>query len=57
MVGIIFDTLTYLEKFYKACAHENGFSVCIGQHKKQNEKILMKWYCCSREAARMSAND
>ncbi|EEE63447.1 hypothetical protein OsJ_18260 [Oryza sativa Japonica Group] len=49
MVGMIFDTLTDVEKFYKSYAHEAGFSVRVGQHKKQNEEILFKRYYCSRE--------
>jgi hypothetical protein len=35
-----FDTLTDVENFYKAYAHEVGFSVRVGQHKKQKEEIL-----------------
>ena len=42
MVGMIFDTLTEVENFYKSYAHEAGFSVRVGQHKKQNEQILFK---------------
>lgn len=49
MVGMIFDKLTDVEKFYKSYAHEAGFSVRVGQHKKQNEEILFKRYYCSRE--------
>ena len=49
LVGMIFDTLTDVEKFYKSYAHEAGFSVRVGQHKKENEEILFKRYYCSRE--------
>jgi hypothetical protein len=49
VVGMIFDTLTDVENFYKSYAHEVGFSVHVGQHKKQNEEILFKRYYCSRE--------
>ncbi|EAY97753.1 hypothetical protein OsI_19666 [Oryza sativa Indica Group] len=49
MVGMILDKLTDVEKFYKSYAHEAGFSVRVGQHKKQNEEILFKRYYCSRE--------
>nr|XP_034604624.1 protein FAR1-RELATED SEQUENCE 2-like [Setaria viridis] len=49
MVGMMFDTLTDVEKFYKSYAHEACFSVRIGQHKKQNDEILFKRYYCSRE--------
>jgi hypothetical protein len=52
MVGMIFDTLTDMKKFYKSYAHEAGFSVCVGQHKKQNEEILVKRFCCSRDGYR-----
>jgi len=46
---MIFDTLTDVEDFYKSYAHDAGFSVRIGQQKKQNEEILIKRYLCSRE--------
>jgi len=52
MVGMIFDTLKDVEKFYKSYAHEAGFSVRVGQHKKGNEEILIKRYYCSREGFR-----
>jgi hypothetical protein len=52
MVGMIFDTLTYVENFYKSYAHEASFSVHVDQHKKQNEEILFKRYYCSREGYR-----
>ena len=42
MVGMTFDTLTDVENFYKDYAHEAGFSVRVGQHKKQNEEIFYK---------------
>jgi len=52
MVGMIFDTLTYEEKFYKSYAHDAGFSVLIGQQKKRMEEVLIKRYLCSREGYR-----
>ena len=52
MVGTIFDTLTDVEIFYKSYAHEAGFSIRVGQHKKQNEEILFKRFCCSRAGYR-----
>ena len=52
MVGMIFDTLKDVEKFYKSYAHEASFSVRVGQHKKENEEILIKRYYCSREGFR-----
>ncbi|XP_072146607.1 protein FAR1-RELATED SEQUENCE 5-like [Setaria viridis] len=52
VVGMMFDTLTDVEKFYKSYAHDAGFSVRVGQHKKQNDEILFKRYYCSREGYR-----
>jgi hypothetical protein len=52
MVGMIFDSLTDVEKFYKSYAHDNGFGVRVGQHKKGNEAILFKRYYCAREGYR-----
>jgi cytochrome oxidase Cu insertion factor (SCO1/SenC/PrrC family) len=52
MVGMTFDSVDDVEKFYKSYVHESGFSVRIGQHKKQNEDILIKRYYCSRESYR-----
>ncbi|XP_039822578.1 protein FAR1-RELATED SEQUENCE 5-like [Panicum virgatum] len=52
-LGLIFDTLKDVEEFYKLYAHEVGFSVRVGQHKKKgNEEILFKRYYCSREGYR-----
>ena len=42
VVGMMFDTLIDVEKFYKSYAHEAGFSIRVGQHKKQNDEILFK---------------
>uniref|UniRef100_A0A0E0F3Z3 MULE transposase domain-containing protein n=1 Tax=Oryza meridionalis TaxID=40149 RepID=A0A0E0F3Z3_9ORYZ len=56
MVGMIFDTLTDVEKFYKSYAHEARFSVRVSQHKKQNEEILFKRYYCSREGCGCEAH-
>jgi hypothetical protein len=39
-IGMIFDSLSEVERFYKSYAHENGFGVRVGQHKKGNEEIL-----------------
>jgi len=52
VVGMIFDTLTDVENFYKSYAHDAGFSVRVGQHKKQDEEIFYQRYCCSREGYR-----
>jgi len=52
---MIFDTLTDVETFYKSYAHEVGFSVRVGQHKKENDEILFKRYYCSREGYRQES--
>jgi hypothetical protein len=52
MVGMVFDSLADVEKFYKSYAHDNGFGVRVGQHKKGNEAILFKRYYCAREGYR-----
>jgi hypothetical protein len=41
-----------VDNFYKDYAHEAGFFVRVGQHKKQNEEIFYKWFFCSREGYR-----
>ena len=51
-IGMIFDTLKDVEEFYKSYAHEVGFLVRVGQHKKGNGEILIKRYYCSREGFR-----
>ena len=52
VIGMMFDTLIDVEKFYKSYAHEVGFSIRVGQHKKQNDEILFKRYYCSRKGYR-----
>lgn len=49
MVGMIFDNLADVEKFYKDYAHDAGFSVRVGQHKKKDSEIVGKYYYCARE--------
>jgi hypothetical protein len=49
---MIFDSLADVKRFYKSYAHENGFGVRVGQHKKGNEEILFKQYYCAREEYR-----
>ena len=46
---MIFETLADVEDFYKSYAHDAGFSIRIGQQKKENEEIIIKRYLCSRE--------
>ena len=49
-VGMIFEGLSSVEKFYKAYAHKSGFGVRVGQQKKlDNEVVRTKRYMCSRE--------
>jgi hypothetical protein len=48
-IGMVFDTLTNVERFYTLYAHDNGFSVRVCQHKKGNEEILFKQNYCARE--------
>jgi hypothetical protein len=55
MIGMIFDTLIEVENFYKSYAHEVGFSVRVGQQKKENDEILFKRYCCLREGYRQES--
>ncbi|XP_021307743.1 protein FAR1-RELATED SEQUENCE 5 [Sorghum bicolor] len=49
VVGMMFDSVSDVEKFYKSYAHEAGFSVRIGQQRKGDEEILLKRYYCSRQ--------
>lgn len=53
MLGMTFDTIADVEKFYKDYAHYGGFSVRVGQHKKANEKIKSKYFYCAREGYRV----
>jgi len=53
MVGMTFDSIADVEIFYKDYAHDGGFSVRIGQHKKANEKIKSKYFYCAREGYRV----
>ncbi|KAJ1260250.1 hypothetical protein BS78_10G217400 [Paspalum vaginatum] len=51
-VGMTFNTIVDAERFYKNYAHNAGFSVRIGQQKKEGEEILTKRFYCSREDKR-----
>jgi len=42
VVGMTFDSIADVERFYKDYANDVGFSVRIGQQKKENEEILTK---------------
>ena len=49
-MGMAFEGLEAVEKFYKAYAHESGFGVRIGQQKKIENKVgRTKRFMCSRE--------
>ena len=49
-VGMTFEGLEAVEKFYKAYAHQSGFGVCIGQQKKiENKVVRTKRFMCNRE--------
>ncbi|KAM3271631.1 hypothetical protein ACQJBY_042062 [Aegilops geniculata] len=49
-VGMAFEGLEAVEKFYKAYAHESGFGVRIGQQKKIDNKVVRtKRFMCNRE--------
>ncbi|XP_047086340.1 protein FAR1-RELATED SEQUENCE 5-like isoform X2 [Lolium rigidum] len=49
-VGMTFEGLEAVEKFYKNYAHESGFGVRVGQQKKLvNEVVRTKRYMCNRE--------
>ena len=49
---MIFETLADVEDFYKSYAHDAGFSIRIGQQKKENEEIIIKRYLYSREGCK-----
>jgi hypothetical protein len=49
VVGMTFDSLDEVEKFYKTYAHECGFSVRIGAQGKKSDVIEHKRFVCSRE--------
>uniref|UniRef100_A0ACD5Z9K2 Uncharacterized protein n=1 Tax=Avena sativa TaxID=4498 RepID=A0ACD5Z9K2_AVESA len=49
-LGMTFEGLETVEKFYKDYAHESGFGVRVGQQKKlENEVVRTKRYMCNRE--------
>nr|XP_045087502.1 protein FAR1-RELATED SEQUENCE 5-like [Aegilops tauschii subsp. strangulata]XP_045087503.1 protein FAR1-RELATED SEQUENCE 5-like [Aegilops tauschii subsp. strangulata] len=49
-VGMTFEGLEAVEKFYKAYAHQSGFGVRIGQQKKiENKVVRTKRFMCNRE--------
>ena len=49
-VGMTFEGLEGVEKFYKVYAHNVGFGVRIGQQKKiENKVVRTKRFMCNRE--------
>ena len=49
-VGMTFEGLEGVEKFYMAYAHNVGFGVRIGQQKKiENKVVRTKRFMCNRE--------
>ena len=49
-VGMTFEGLEAVEKFYKEYAHQSGFGVRIGQQKKIDNKVVRtKRFMCNRE--------
>ena len=45
-VGMTFEGLEGVEKFYKAYAHQSGFGVRIGQQKKIENKVVRLSVSC-----------
>ena len=48
-VGMTFEDIASVEKFYKSYAHQVGFSVRIGQQKKLDGVVQCKRFVCSRQ--------
>jgi hypothetical protein len=49
VVGMTFESLDEVEKFYKTYAHECGFSVRIEAQGKKSDVVEHKRFVCSRE--------
>jgi hypothetical protein len=49
VIGMTFDGIEDVQKFYKDYARDAGFSIRISQQKKGNEETLAKYFYCSRE--------
>jgi hypothetical protein len=47
-----FENIEAAEQFYKDYAHDNGFSVRVGQQKLKNGIIYWKRFMCSRQGFR-----
>jgi hypothetical protein len=52
MIGMTFDCLEDVENFYRDYARDAGFSIRIGQQKKEIDDIVAKYFYCSREGYR-----
>ncbi|XP_044337566.1 uncharacterized protein [Triticum aestivum] len=46
-VGMTFDSMEAVEEFYKAYAHNVGFSVRIGQNKTKDNVIVWRRFLCA----------
>jgi zinc finger SWIM domain-containing protein 3 len=44
-----FDSIKYVEEFYKSYAHKVGFSVYIGSQKLVIDEVMSKKFLCSRQ--------
>jgi hypothetical protein len=54
VVGMIFDDIDSVEKFYKSYAHHVGFGVRVGQHKKLVDDVVMwKRFLCDRQGFKL----
>jgi zinc finger SWIM domain-containing protein 3 len=49
VVGMSFDSIKFVEEFYKSYAHEVGFSVRIGSQKLMIDEVMSKKFLCSRQ--------
>ena len=47
-----FESMEAVEEFYKAYAHNVGFSVRIGQNKTVNNVVVWKRFLCGKAAFR-----
>ena len=52
-----FENIGAAEQFYKKYAHDNGFSVRVGQQKLENDVIYCKRFMCSRQGYRKKKDD
>ncbi|KAM0824673.1 hypothetical protein ACQ4PT_070032 [Festuca glaucescens] len=54
VVGMVFNDMDSVEKFYKSYAHHVGFGVRVGQHKKLVDDVVMwKRFLCDRQGFKL----